>query len=310
MAFLVVISMYALWSSVFSVGKWTLNFSPPLFLTGFRMLLAGLLILVFLFLVRRKKQTLSIKQLASLCLLGFFSTYLTNALEFWGLQYMSAAKTCFIYSLSPFFAAFFSYIHFREKMNLQKWLGLLIGFVGFIPVLMTQTGSEELQNAFAFFSWPALAVMGAALCGIYGWVLLRLFVKDDQISPPFANGVSMLFGGALALLHSLIFENWNPVPISSGEIAPFLKGALVLTLVSNIICYNLYGMLLKKFTATLLSFVGLLSPVFASLNAWVLLGETPSWIIFLSTGIVSIGLWLVYRAELRQGYVVSVEQKN
>jgi drug/metabolite transporter (DMT)-like permease len=305
----IVIFMYAVWSSVFSLGKLTLEYCPPLFLTGARMVLAGLLLLGFLAIFKRSSFKLSRVQIFSTVLLAFFSIYLTNALEFWGLQYLSAAKTCFIYSLSPFFAALFSYLHFNEKMNGRKWLGLCIGFLGFIPVLLTQTGSEELLNAFSFFSWPSLAIMGAALCSVYGWVVLRLIVKDHAISPLMANGASMLFGGLLAFGHSFLVEGWNPLPFQAENIGPVVKGTLIMTLISNIICYNLYGMLLKRFTATFLSFMGLLSPIFASLNALIFLGEPVSWTILISTGIVSLGLWIVYHAELKQGYIVSSKSK-
>jgi drug/metabolite transporter (DMT)-like permease len=300
----IVIFMYAVWSSVFSLGKMTLQYCPPLFLTGARMVLAGLLLLAFFAIFKRASFKLNRIQILSIALLSFFSIYLTNALEFWGLQYLSAAKTCFIYSLSPFFAALFSYLHFNERMNGRKWIGLCIGFLGFIPVLFTQTGSEELFNAFSFFSWPSLAIMGAALCSVYGWVVLRLVVKDHAISPLMANGASMLFGGLLAFGHSFLVEGWNPLPFQMGDIGPVLKGTLLMTLISNMICYNLYGMLLKRFTATFLSFVGLLSPIFASLNGLILLGEPISWTILLSTAVVSLGLWIVYYAELKQGYIL------
>jgi drug/metabolite transporter (DMT)-like permease len=301
----IVIFMYAVWSSVFSLGKMTLQYCPPLFLTGARMVLAGLLLLGFLAIFKRSSFKLTRVHLFSILLLAFFSIYLTNALEFWGLQYLSAAKTCFIYSLSPFFAALFSYLHFNEKMNRRKWLGLCIGFLGFIPVLLTQTGSEGLLNAFSFVSWPSLAIMGASLCSVYGWVILRLVVKDHAISPLMANGASMLFGGLLAFGHSFLVEGWNPLPFQISDVGPVLKGTLLMTLISNIVCYNLYGMLLKRFTATFLSFVGLLSPIFASLNGLIFLGEPISWTILLSTGVVSLGLWIVYRAELKQGYIVN-----
>ncbi|MGD2168657.1 MAG: DMT family transporter [Chlamydiota bacterium] len=309
MSVLVVIMMYGIWSSVFSIGKWTLEYAPPLFLTASRMILAGGLLLSFLLLFRRKALSLSFKQIVSLLVLAVFSIYLTNAFEFWGLQHLSAAKTCFIYSLSPFFAAFFSYLHFGEKMTGKKWIGLGIGFLGFLPVLATQSGSEDLFNAVSFLSWPELAIMGAALCSVYGWVLLRLLVKDHEVSPLTANGIGMLFGGGLALLHSYLVESWNPTPIAAGHFAPFMGGTLLMTFISNILCYNLYGMMLKKYTATFLSFVGLLSPIFASLNSWLVLGEKPSWIIFLSTSVVGLGLWLVYQAELKQGYIVQQEKE-
>lgn len=308
MSLIIVILMYATWSSIFSIGKWTLQFSPPLFLTASRMILAGIILLGFLALFRKKSLRLNIKQIGSLLILSVFSIYLTNTFEFWGLQHLSAAKTCFIYSLSPFFAAFFSYLHFNEKMTSKKWLGLAIGFLGFLPVLSTQTGSEGLLSAFSFLSWPELAIMGAALCSVYGWVLLRLVVKEKEISPLTANGVSMLFGGFLALAHSYLVESWSPTPVLSGHFSSFLGGTFLMTFISNIICYNVYGLMLKKYTATFLSFVGLLSPIFASLNSWVLLGERPSWIIFASTTVVALGLWMVYQAELKQGYIRKEEE--
>jgi drug/metabolite transporter (DMT)-like permease len=307
MAIALVILMYAVWSSMFSLAKLALQYSPPIFLTSARMLLAAVLLLGYLALRNRASFKLNKKQIFSLALLGLFSMYLTNALEFWALQYLTAAKTCFLYSLSPFFAAFFSYLHFGERMNFQKWVGLSLGLVGILPVLLMQTGSEELLNINSFLSWPTVAVIGAVLCSVYGWVLLRLIVKDQQISPLMANGSSMLFGGALALAHSFFSESWTPVPVLANHFTPFIGWTLVMAFISNILCYNLYGMMLKRFTATFLSFLGLLSPIFASLHGWVFLNEPFSGVILLSTGIVSVGLWIVYAAELKQGYIVQAE---
>lgn len=303
MQILLVFLMYALWSSSFPLGKFAVQYAPPVFLTSFRMLIAGAILLAFIAIRRRNDFKLKVRQYLCLFVLGFFSIYLTNICEFWGLQYLSAAKTCFIYSLSPFFAVLFSYIHFKEKLNLRKCLGLLIGFIGFIPVLMTQSGSEGLFSISSFLTWPDLAVAAAALFAVYGWVLLRVLVKDNQISPIMANGSSMVFGGLLALGHSLLVDVWAPTPISQGHFMPLLGGVMAMTLISNIVCFNLYGYMLKRFTATFLSFAGLLSPVFASINSWILLGERPSYIIFISTSIVCLGLWIVYRSELKQGYI-------
>lgn len=308
MSLLTVIFMYATWSSIFSLGKLALENSPPIFLTGFRMVLGSLALLGWLFIKNRSSLRIQKKQIIPLLALSVFSIYLTNILEFWGLQYLSAAKTCFIYSLSPFFAALFSYIHFKEKINVKKFIGMTIGFIGILPALLIQTGSEDLLKAFTFFSWPELAIMGAALFSVYGWVLLRLIVKNNEISPPFANGYSMLIGGSLALFHSFFVDNWNPTPVVAGHFLPFAQGVLLMTLISNIICYNLYGYLLKKYTATFLSFVGILSPVFASINSWIILGESPSWVILLSTCVVSLGLFIVYQAELKQGYIIKQDK--
>lgn len=308
MLVLLALFMYAVWSSLFPLGKIALENSSPLFLTGFRMIFAAAILLGALALKNPQSLKIGKKNILPLLSLTIFSIYLTNILEFWGLRHLSAAKTCFIYSLSPFFAALFSYIHFKEKVNVKKIVGILIGFLGFIPALKLQTGSEKMFHAFGFFSWPELAIMGAALFSVYGWILLRLLVKKREVSPFYANGYSMLMGGALALFHSFFVESYTPIPVAEGKGFFFLKIVVLMVLISNVLCYNLYGFLLKRFTATFLSFLGLLSPLFTSLSSWVLLGESPSWIILASTGVVALGLFLVYQAELKQGYILKTEK--
>lgn len=305
MSILIVAMMYAIWSSVFAFGKMALAVSPPLFLTSARMLLGGVLLLGFLALFKRSSLKFSPKLLLPLALYGFLGMYLTNAFEFWSLQHLSAAKTCFLYSLAPFMAAFFSYLHFGEKMNIRKWIGMGIGIAGILPVLAIQTGSEGEIGGLLFLSWPELAMFAAVLCSSYGWILLRLMVKDSAVTPSLSNGVGMLLGGLFALVHSFFVESWNPFPVTESAFPAFAQGVILMTLISNIICSNLMGFVLKRFTATFVSFMGLLSSLFASLNSWIILGEAPSPVILMSTGIVGIGLWLVYSAELKQGYIKS-----
>ena len=81
MSILIVILMYATWSSVFSIGKWTLQYSSPLFLTASRMLIAGSLLIAFLAWRNRAALQLTKRQFLSLAILGLFSIYLTNAFE-------------------------------------------------------------------------------------------------------------------------------------------------------------------------------------------------------------------------------------
>lgn len=299
------IFLFAIWSLSFPLGKYALEFCPPIFLTAFRMLLGSAMIYIILFFTDRKSFRITKRQFFSLFLLGFFSIYITNILEYWGLVHLTAGKACFIYSLSPFFTAFFSYLHFKEKMNLRKWIGMLVGFCGIVPVLLTQTGSEGFLKAFGFISWPELAIIGAVLFSVYGWVLLRISVKEDSVSPLMANATSMLIGGSMALGHSFLVEDWNPTPILAGSFWPLAKVVLLSAILSNVIGYNLYGYLLKKLTATFLSFVGLLSPIFASIASWMILGESFSPPIVIATSIIGTGLYLVYKAELGQGYIVS-----
>lgn len=304
-----VLLMYATWSTSFPLGKMALEHSPPIFLTGFRMFFAGIILLGWLFFKDKKSLKIGKKQIIPILSLSLLSIYLTNILELWSMQYLSSVKACFIYGLSPFLTVILSYIHFSEKVTGIKTAGMLIGFLGFIPVLMLQTGSEDLFKVFSFFSLPDFAMIGAVLFSVYGWVLLRIIVRNQTLSPVYANGYSMLIGGTLSLVHSFFVDDWSPIPVSQDSLQPFFIQVFATILISNIICYNLYGHMLKIFTSTLLSFFGLFSPIFVSFLSWIMIGEPLSWVIFLSTGVVSCGLFIVYRTEIKQGYIRKVQQE-
>lgn len=272
------------------------------------MLLAAFLILVFFFVKKRKNLIINFRQFLAIVLVAFFSMYFTNALEYYGLQHLSAAKTCFIYSLTPFFSAFFSYLHFHEKMNRVKWLGMFVGICGVAPVFFISTGPECVTDSFFKISYPEIAVIGATIFSVYGWILLRILVKDDKLSPVVANGWGMFMGGLFALAHSWFLDTWEPVPIIPGSYAPFFQGLIIITFISNIICYNIYGFLLKRFTATFMSFTGLFSPIFTSISEWLIFKTPPSPLIMISSLVTLLGLWIVYKEELKQGYILR-EQK-
>ncbi|WP_039360513.1 DMT family transporter [Candidatus Protochlamydia amoebophila] len=295
-----VILLYALFASVFTIAKTGLEYSQPFFLVGTRMLLAGCLLLSYQKIVNKEHFSFDKQTWWRIVQLAAFNIYLTNVFEFWGLKYLTSFKTCFIYSLSPFLSALFCYTLFSEKLTTKKWMGLLIGFMGFLPILMNQTSSEEATGHLLFFSWAELSVMMAAICSVYGWIVLMQLVKENNLSPITANGTSMFIGGAFALCHSLLVENWSPIPVTNIPI--YLECTFLLILISNLICYNLYGTLLKKYSATFISFAGFTTPLFTALFGWVFLGEVVTWPFYISFGIVFLGLVLFDKEELQQSY--------
>lgn len=293
---LFVLLQYALFASVFTLAKTALDYTEPFFLIGARMTLAGVLMLGFLALFQRHKLKFSRSDLFSFMLLGVMNIYLTNALEFWGLKYLTSFKTCFIYSLSPFASALLSWFIFKERMTPKKWLGLTFGFAGFLPLFLAQSDEELLSGTFLSFSWAELSVAGAALCSVWGWIILKGLVFNKGYSPLLANGLAMLTGGVMALVHSALVENWDPVPVSS--LSEFMMLAAALLVVSNLLGYNLYGWLLKRFSPTFMSLAGSTTPLFCALFGWYFLDESITAAFWLSTAIVIAGLALFYQEEL------------
>ena len=105
----------------------------------------------------------------------------------------------------------------------------------------------------------------------------------------------------MALLNSFMVESWDPIPVSA--IGPFWECTLALIIVSNFICYNLYGYLLKRYSATFISFAGFVTPLFTALFGWYYLGETITASFYISAAIVFVGLFMFYQEELKEiGY--------
>ena len=109
----------------------------------------------------------------------------------------------------------------------------------------------------------------------------------------------MLIGGFFAFIHSLIVEPWDPVPATN--LPTVFICSLFLILVSNCICYNLYGYLLRRFSSTFMSFAGLTTPLFTVLFGWIFFGEVATIGFYASYIVVFIGLLIFYQQELTEG---------
>jgi drug/metabolite transporter (DMT)-like permease len=288
--------MYALFASVFTAGKYTLQFVQPFFLTGIRMIFAGSILLLFIKIKYPEKLYVRKNHWTLLILIGLFNVFITNAFEFWGLQYMSSAKTCLIYSLSPFVAIVFSYVLLKEKMNLRKWIGLIIGLVGFVPIYLSRGGKEVNIISFGVFSLAEIAVTISAFTAVIGWIFIKKLTK--QMNYPFftANAISFFIGGAMSLIVSAFFEKWRPLPVTNYEY--FVYGLVYISIIHNVICYNLYAYSLQKFTINFMTFAGITSPVFTAIFGILFLKEKVGWPFFLSLFVVFLGLLIFSIAEL------------
>lgn len=285
----------------FTIAKAVLSYGKPLFFVAVRMTTAGIFLVGYI-LMRYGWRSLRIRSsdYKKFVLFIFMHIYVTYVLDLISLQYMSSFKAAFLYNLSPFITALFSYHYFAETMTFQKIVGLIIGFGGFLPELITAYSQEG--KGFLFLSYAELMMIGSVVASCVGWVMLRDFVRRDY-DPMMLNGMAMFFGGILTFGTSYIVEQWD-IQSPIYQSVPFFGLTFLIILVSNILLYNLYGLLLKKYTATLISFTGFIIPLLAALFGWFFLGEHIGWHFFVSVILVSIGLFLFYREDMRQGYTV------
>lgn len=308
---ILIIILYIVCASMFTISKFVLSYAEPIFFVAIRMAAAGILLTFYYFIKNSNfnKQFIKaiLKDWGLFLQIILFHVYFTYICDLCALKNLTSTESAFIYNLSPFITAIFSFFWFKEKMTHKKIIGLLIGFSSLLPKIFNTSildDATNLQNIPVFSNQKLSAIFITFLAVIsssYGWVILRKLVKDKKYSPIFVNGIGMFFGGLIAFITSAFTESWNPFPVT--EWMPFIKGLLLIIVVANLIFYNLYGYLLNFYTVTFLSFCGILCPIFTAILSNLALGEKITINLIISGLLAALGLFIFYQEELSQGYI-------
>lgn len=302
---ILLIVMNLAYALLFPLSKIALNYSSAMFLTGFRMTFAGLLVVLYQYVVRRNHFHLPTGTLSLLLLKSAVTgIYVTNVLDFWGFNYMTATKSCFLYNLYPLAAAFFGWFYFHETLTLKKWAGLGLGLMGALPMVFGNQAEQMPTAVNSYFlassgiPLPEIAVLTAIIFSTYGCAVTRHIVCEKKYDSVMTNGLIMLIGGIMALIHSLFVETWNPVPVS--DMRGFLASSFGMMLVSNVIGNTAYIELLKRYSMTFLSFTAFSEPLLTAVLDRLFFNVHMPHTFYLSVAIVFLGLYLFYQDELRR----------
>ncbi len=288
--FLIIVLQFILASS-FVVSKSLLSIVPPFLLVGLRMSIGGSILLLYTFIFNRSAFYISHRNIVPLLTAAIFGVFITNGLEAWGLRETVSAKAYFIYNLGPFFAALLGYLFFHEKMTRNKWIGLLVGFCGFFPLIY-----NDLQTQHALLnSLPELALLVSAAATVGGWISKKKLIFFQHYAITMANGVTMLLGGLCAFVVSSLTESHNWSMIANSSLVHILLPLNIL--LTCLLGYNLYGWLLKRYSATYTALAGFLGTLFTGLLGLVFLHETLSWAFWVAFIIVAFGVGIFHQEE-------------
>lgn len=306
-----VILLYLLFASTFTLGKAALAYVSPFLFIGIRMMLGGGMLLLYYRLIAKKRMVIEKKDYSLFAQIVLFHIFCAYTLEYWALECVTSAKACLLYNLSPFITALLCYFLRNERLTARQICGLIIGFLGFIPILVAQTSLEQIGWHVGFLSCYEIALIFSVISSAYGWMVVKQLI-DRGYSLVLINGISMTGGGIMAFLLSLVKEGLpmiKEVPVTLPQIVRVIGStaaermvmlgvySFALVIIANIIGYNLYGYLLSRYSATFLSFAGFMTPLFAALLGWIFLGEQVTWHFFATMILVLFGLYLFHEKK-------------
>ena len=187
--------------ATFSIVRLILDhYTNPLFLVGYRMILAGSFLLGYLALFQRSSLKLHKQDWLAFVKVILFHIYFAYILEVWGLKYLAPAKVALLFNLTPFISAAFGFVMHRRRQSWTMLLGLAHGFIGFFPILLEHTPLEELFGGFGFLSAPEISILISVASGAYAWLIVENLVVAKRYSIFLVNGIGMLGGGILTML--------------------------------------------------------------------------------------------------------------
>lgn len=270
-----------IWSGNFVIARGVSQQITPVSLAFYRWVSATLIIAPLAFKKLKKEKTVVLTHWKYLFWVSLTGITLFNTFVYVAGHYTSAINMALIGTTSsPIFATIMAVIFLKERLNIFRIAGILLCMAGIM--LLLSKGSWKNLSSFAFSTGDLWILAGALAFAVYN-ILVRK--KPPEISAVNFLFVIFLFGSAL-LFPAYLTEISITKPVQWNI---SLMGTIIYlglgTSVISFLCWN--AALQKLGTGTTVLF-GNLIPVFSTLEAVWLLGETIN-SIHITSGILVIG---------------------
>lgn len=235
--------------------------SSKLVFAGYRFILAGIIVLLFAQISGREIFTITRVNIFKIFILGITQTMLQYIFFYIGLSNTTGVKGAIMNSMGTFFSVILAHnIYKNDKLNIQKIIGCIIGFMG----VTIANFSIDLLNFSFRISGEGFIIIAAFIfsaSAIYGKKL------SQDIDVMLITGYNLFMGGILLTLIGLI---------SGGRVNHFtLESSLLLFYMAllSAVAFSLWTLLLKYNKVGAVSIFNFLIPIFGAMLSSIFLGE-------------------------------------
>ena len=221
--------------------------------------------------------------------MGVIGVALTQLAYFAAIQLIPVSTALLVEFLAPLLLVGYAWARTRQSPRVRVLLGCALAVGGLLLVI--GPGAIQAVNPLGL----VFAFSAAIGCAIYFLVAAR---PSDGL-PPVALAASGLFVGAvmLALLGAVgilpFTATFGELPLF-GSVAPWWLPLLIVAVISTALAYVSGITASAALGSRLASFVALLEVVFASLFAWLLLGEALSALQLVGGALILCGIAAVH----------------
>ena len=264
--------------------------APAISIVLYRMGIASLFLLPIT-IAKRKTQVLHLS-FQDICLCTISGVALALHFGSWitSLGYTSIASSVILVTTSPLLVAILSRIYFHESINRNVCFGLMFGLTGaFILTIGDRyVGKQE-------FYGDVLAMIGALSFAIYLMIGRKL---RQHISNLNYVTIVCLVASTILLLTSILT---NTQMLGFNYHTLWLL--LILAIIAQLIGHSSITWALGKINATLVSIAIMAEPIGATMLAWFVLNEPPSWTNSLGGILIFAGIFLAFRNTNQRSHI-------
>lgn len=271
--------------SLFNIGA--NDIGGKLIFAGYRFSLAGILILGVEIIAKKSILNFSKKQFAQVTLLGLTQTALQYIFFYIGLSYTTGVRGSIINGIGTFVSIILAhFIYKNDKINFNKILGCIVGFLGVIIVNLN--GESLAGDSFKFIGEGFIMI--AAVISSASTIYAKRVTKTK--SPSIVTGYQLFIGGIILTILGFIL---------GGKLQGFtLKSTLLLIYMALLssVAFVIWTELFKYNKVGVIAVFNFLIPVFGTLLSGILLGEDIFDIkILIALILVCFGIFLVYKTK-------------
>lgn len=248
----------------FPASKVIVGKMDPILWSNIRFLLAGVGMLIFTLIMRRKHPVLNKEFLLPVTILSILGMALGQGLFLIGLRYTTSINSAILITCIPILTLLIVVLRQQEELTFNKLVGLVMSFMGVL--LMRDITSFKLGNETL---WGDILVFLAALCfAAYLSFGKKFFMKYDNM---WSTTWMFLVSGTL-----MSFFNFNKFSqISTTEFSQvFYYCAGFSIFGATLLTYFLNNWALKRAASGNVAIFIYLQPVVAGLIGYFFLGET------------------------------------
>ncbi|MEY4748691.1 MAG: hypothetical protein RIQ60_905 [Pseudomonadota bacterium] len=226
-----------------------------------------------------------------LLVLGALGMWVCGAFVYLGGQSTASINIGLFYAATPVLIALASARLLHERFSAGQRRGLVLALTGVLVVVVK--GDFENLLAVRFTRGDGWIVVAALGWAVYS-VLLRWWTSCLGTAERL---VAITGGGVLVLLPCTLIE----AVIDPGP-APGLRAVGLMALAAllpGVLSYQAYSFMQRELGASRTALVLYLSPLYAALSAWLVLGEAPAWYHAAGAALILPSIFLATRGQVQ-----------